>query len=575
MFDPANESVLFEGQMWDVNNNRVFNARFEKYLNSPPANSEDDQAYRETLKKIRDVLSPHSKARGGKPDLSSAVAYLEQAAQYEQDGRMCDSLANLIYRVWLARKEVENLEKANEMLRRERKGTARNVDIIKQPVATQTRRKVGEDEQEEAEANPESIGQLGEYATKYTEIQAKIVANEGKIAISELESKLEFQALMVQYFMQRRFEHVVIAARLYTEFYSDGSGRLEFKDGSDADKMFKQTAGFDPTVSTLDSLANEAIRDTDQAVEAFNFLIEKDERASASKRLMEAYTLGEFLPPIQTVELEKKQSILEFVTTYNKLLSSMEVKNYELAEESVNRLRELADDFDYSQPYTVIQTAKATSSMHIQSAVNASLKGDTAASKEHVGAAMEIWPTNPKLQEAFSMMTDMGNVQVQSVNDFDRLVATRSFRQIYSDQGRYAAALYKDDERQEKLKEIIGDITAIDVAIQQADALSRRGDNWGAWETVERVRKEFPDDPPLLATSSSLMAQVADFVKALQTAETLEDRKQYGSSLAWYLKSRQMYPASTYAQEGIDRLVDTILPEADTESGSNLGAFNN
>ncbi len=556
---------MYEGQLWNVNDNRVFNARFEKYLNTPPADSDNDQAYRETLEKIRDVLSPHNKARGGEPKLSNAVVYLEQAAGFEQDGRMCDSLANLIYRVWLAREEVSNLERANEMLRRERKNTVRNVDLVRDTETKPDRRKVGEEEQEKP-VDETTVSSLGEYATQYAEIQAKIVANEGKIAISEVESKLEFQALMVQYFMQRRFEHVVIAARIYTEFYKDGGGKIEFKDGSDAEKMFKETAGFDPTVSSLDALANEAIRDTKQAVEAFDYLIEKDERASASKRLMEAYMVGEFLPPIQTVSLEKKQSILEFVRTYNQLLSSMQVKNYTLAEENVTRLRELANDFDYSAPLTAIQTAKATSSMHIQTAVNAALKGDSLSYKENVMAATEIWPTNPELERAFKMTTEMSNEQVQSVNDFDRLVGTKSFRQIYSDQGRYAAALYKDEERQGSLKEIIGNITAIDVAIQQADALARRGDQWGAWETIEKVYEDFPDDPPLSRVRSDLTTQVADFVAALEKAESLEGRKQYGSSLAWYLKSRQMYPASTFAQEGIDRLVNQILPEGGEDS---------
>jgi len=157
---------------------------------------------------------------------------------------------------------------------------------------------------------------------------------------------------------------------------------LHFKEGSDAGNVFKDVAGFDPTVTSLDSLANEAIQDTAQAIEAFDFLIEKDERASASKRLMEAFMVGEFLPPVQTVALEKKQSILKFVEAYNQLLSSLEVKDYALAEEKVTELRSLAGDFDHSKPMAAINTARLTSNMHVQTAVNEGLRGNEQAYKE-------------------------------------------------------------------------------------------------------------------------------------------------------------------------------------------------
>ncbi len=564
LFDPSSETMMFEGQMWDINDNRVFNARFEKYLNSPPAMSEDDVEYRKIVQGVRDALSPHNKQRGGRIDMQKAVGLLEQAAKFDQDGRMCESLANAIYRVWLARRSVGNLELANERLRQERKKAVRNAEMISEGSALQ---KSGDSEDEETEAAEDVVGRLsllGEEATRYAEIQAKITANEGKIAISDIQSKLEFQSLIVQFFMQRRFEHVIMAARLYTEFYSDGAGKIEFKEGSDAEKLFKESAGFDPTVTTLDTLANEAIRDTKQAVEAFDFLIEKDERASASKRLMEAFVVGEHLPTIQTVALEKKQSILKFVKAYNQLLSSVEVKDYALAEEKTDELRTLANDFDHSKPMAAINIAKTTSSMHIQTAVNAALTGDKKTFQENIAAATQIWPTNPELKKAFDQTSEMGNVQIQAINELDRLIATRSYRQIYNDQARYigAVGLTNDAERQDALKQIIGNITKIDIAIQQAEKLNQVGNAHGAWETVEAVFEEFPDDPPLSKVRSDCATRVAQFVSALKKAEELEQRNQNGSSLAWFLKSRQMYPASQFAAEGINRLVGEILPDS-------------
>ena len=73
--------------------------------------------------------------------------------------------------------------------------------------------------------------------------------------------------------------------------------------------------------------------------------------------------------------------------------------------------------------------------------------------------------------------------------------------------------------------------------------------------------KRFPDDQPLGTKRSNLATDVAEFVGALKQAENLEQRNQAGSSLAWYLKSRKIYPNSAFAQEGIGRLVDKILPD--------------
>jgi hypothetical protein len=568
LFDPSSETLMFEGQMWDINDNRIFNARFEKYLNAPPADSAEDQAYRATMEQIRQALSPHNKAKGSRVDLNGAVALLERASTYRQDGRMSESIANAVYRIWLARKQGRELELANERLRKVRSDTVRNAELSSRPSqlrpANSSSGNSGAQAQPQAARAEDMVGRLsaaGEYATRYAEIQAKITANEGVMAVSELESKLEFQGLMVQFFMQRRFEHVIAAARTYTEFYNDGGGRLQFKEGSDASNMFKDVAGFDPTVTSLDSLANEAIQDTTQAIEAFDFLIEKGERASASKRLMEAFILGEFLPPVQTVSLEKKQSILEFVRAYNQLLSSLEVKDYALAEEKVNALRALGQDFDHSKPLAAINTARLTSNMHVQTAINEGLRGNEQAYKENIAAATQIWPTNPELKTAFDSMAKQGNRQIQTINDLDRLIATRSFRQINTDKGRYIAAVVDDPKRQEALTEIITNITTIDIAIQQARKLAEVGNTYGAWETVEQAFKEFPDDPPLSKARSDYATEVAPFVSALKQAEELEERGQTGAGLAWYLKSRQMYPASSYAAAGIKRLVDRSLPE--------------
>ncbi len=75
------------------------------------------------------------------------------------------------------------------------------------------------------------------------------------------------------------------------------------------------------------------------------------------------------------------------------------------------------------------------------------------------------------------------------------------------------------------------------------------------------LAKDFPEDTKLNQMRAELTTQASDFVSSLRRAESLEERDQTGSSLAWYLKSQQIYPQSEYAREGIDRLVKKIIPE--------------
>jgi hypothetical protein len=55
--------------------------------------------------------------------------------------------------------------------------------------------------------------------------------------------------------------------------------------------------------------------------------------------------------------------------------------------------------------------------------------------------------------------------------------------------------------------------------------------------------------------------KASDFVSALQKGKDHEERKQTGSALAWYLKAKSEYPASSYAKEGIQRIVDNLGKE--------------
>ena len=90
----------------------------------------------------------------------------------------------------------------------------------------------------------------------------------------------------------------------------------------------------------------------------------------------------------------------------------------------------------------------------------------------------------------------------------------------------------------------------------------RRQSNFaGAWESVEKVAADFPEDTKLNQMRADLTSLAADFVRTVRNAQELEKKEQIGSSLAWFLKAQKIYPASDFASEGVGRLKKRILPD--------------
>ena len=94
------------------------------------------------------------------------------------------------------------------------------------------------------------------YTTRLAEILATIKANQAKKELTTLQAKIEFQALFVQLFLQRRFQHVLIGTRFYRAIFRSGESKLEV--GKDTKDLFEKSSGMPPTVGTLDSFAHEA-----------------------------------------------------------------------------------------------------------------------------------------------------------------------------------------------------------------------------------------------------------------------------------------------------------------------------
>jgi hypothetical protein len=558
-FDPDTETVTWDGKTWNVSNNRVFQARFEKYLNAPAETDADAKDYNTVIKQILDLLSPRTV---NPQSLDKAFGLLPKAAAYKRDAGLCDTIANQVFSAWQSQRDRARMLAATNALDAERSRLERSKVVSLESERFSTKALAKKDSPSVAQQADEQRlkATIMPYDQRIAEVNGLMQTQKAKRELKELQAKIEFQSLMVQLFLQRRFEHVLIATRFYRNVFNDGDNEVRMK-GSAKD-AFEKSTGMPPTVSTMDAMANEVIRDVAEGVDAYNYLLERQELDSATKRLSESFLVGEYLPPIRTLSRDKKRQSLSYAQKANQLVSAIEVKDYALAEKRVGEMEKMATDFDSSKPMAAIQTARTIAAMHIARAQNAAVEGDKATLETELTAATEIWPRNPQLAEISALIFRGGNVQNKAKVDFDQLLSQKNYRQIYDDKERYIAAVALDPSRQEQLKTVLGNMAEIEKAIISAQEVEKHGDPAGAWESAESAFTKFPSDSKLNEVRANLTTKAADFVGALRKAQELEKRGQPGSSLAWFLKAQQQYPNSDFAKQGIERLTHEILPDA-------------
>ncbi len=229
--DPAGEILSWDGKHWSVNNNRLFSARFEKYLNAEAETNDAAVRYRAIVKAIIDKLSPYHLSPGS---LDEAFRMLPQASSYEMDANLSDSLASSVYSVWQARREDQRLLQANDALEQERRTVQRNAEMT----ATDTNLSAISPKANGAEQAQWAKQQefrrtiaMEPYVSRLAEIKALTKANQAKQALSELQTKIEFQALIVQFVLQRRFQHVLLATQVLPGSLRRGRHDLEGRQG--------------------------------------------------------------------------------------------------------------------------------------------------------------------------------------------------------------------------------------------------------------------------------------------------------------------------------------------------------
>jgi len=515
------------------------------------------------MAQIMELLAPTHKPA---PEPMKAFALLPEAGAAKIDGGLCNAIANSIWDVWLAQKKQQNLKLANNAMLDRRKTLEWNAEMglnnnqLAPPKSGGSAKAGGGGQQQAnqtAQTNSATVGRTSGYIKGIAEIEARMKLNETAAGLSEITSKTQFQALIIQMFLQRRFEHAVIACRFYPNLFKDGESVLQLEKDSDVQKMLSASFGVPPTISMIDGLSLEAIRTVDESLVSFENLVARRDVDSAGNRLLEAFGVGEYLPRVRRLAMTEKLKVLDFVRKKNKLLSFLEMKDYASAEQVVTELRSASDDFEYAKPLAAIQTAKSVSSLHISKARMAMANKDTKTLETEMKAATEIWPTNPDLAGFSGDLVKGSDMRAQALMEFDRLLSQRNYRQIFENQATFIASVADDLTRKQQLEKVLKDMGRLELIVGGAKEMASSSPP-AAWEKVEKESVQFPDDPVLSKLRADLGVKASEFVNAIENGRQHEEKKQTGSAIAWYLKARRMHPPSELAREGLKRLVEAV-----------------
>lgn len=568
IIDPTAKTVTFQGRTYSLMDNNL-GGQFEAYLASSEFESKAAVEYRAKINKILDLLSPLNL---GGPDIKQAYTLLEEASNYPGDGGICDSLANSIYSGRLAMKGIGSKKEAISKLEKEKRRLVHNLNVLekKGELGESTSLKQGK------KTTISSTAKSTEYKVmqkRLVEIVAIKKKYEASGIISLTQSKIHYQAMMVQLFIQRRFQHVVMSARFYNIIYKDGDQAMRIKKGSGIEKFFSKSLGVNPTVAGLDAAANEGIRKAQTLVNAFENNLATNRLHAASERLVEAYAIGEFIPCVQTVPRAMKKRVQQYIQDANDLVEALSAKDLGIASELNQSLKQQARDYNSSKSASYIAGHKQASDGYVRDAKFALFEKDTQRAKVAIESAIKHWPSNPSIQ-AFNDKLDQrltqgeqeADMSSEAVKEFDRLLADKNYRAIVEEprKSKFVVVLgqLNDEARLKQLEEIGNSIREIEEALETSRRLVAAGQSYAAWEAIFKTQNKYYDDPKIANAKAQLIGQVGNFTNALSKAKKLENNgatPQTGSALSWYLKARDIYPQSKFAQEGIDRIVEKQL----------------
>jgi hypothetical protein len=614
-FNPEDGTLTWKGHTYNVGQMRAFRARFERYLAQPE--SVDNDVYRAILNEVFALLSTRSGDVGGE-NTKKAWQLLYRAAEYEADGGASLSVANQVFNAWRIRDERDALSVTQAELDRIRRQQRLDVSysgdtMAREGVAnvTQVVENAGAQASDTAGAaaprinigdttntggtgssggttrrggatggggdngGPNTRSQIGAGSTQgpvsqlfrardLAETEAKIKAAESGAMLTGVEAKIQFQTAIVNLFLQRRFQHCLIAASFYRYIFKGSAQQLVV--GKKEIQSFLPSSDLAITVETLEFLSREAINDTESSMQAVRANYADGQLVGALERLQETFFLGEFLPGVAQFERDKKQTLLRLYQSIDTARTLADLKDYDAVDKLVAEIGVTAKDFRSSEVTSALRAAQRMSTLALYAAQQAAAAGDFMRAQEGVQRAAGLWPLNPALKTYTENMANQVDIGSQAALLFDDAMKRGDLRRLYDQRSELAIALLSDSVRGPQLREVIEKLSRVEIFLAQAQELLAQNNGFGAWEALEAATRLTPNDVSVNQRRGELAPRVAAFVGRIDTAKRHEEAGRHAAALTQWLHAQNLYPASSLARLGIARTSSQLLDSLAIES---------
>lgn len=564
--NPQDGTVTLNGTTLNMGSFREVEARFNKYLSQPEESTEDAKEYQKLFGRIHEALSMRKERLLADNVVRQVVDLLTAASSNPLDGGVSDALCQAIYTAWQAKTNGRNKGKMLQSIENEIRSNAQKMSLMESGVTAisgnSSKQKGGK--KGGASNNPVRNNPRYHYLEKrVVELEARKLKLEGEQVLTVTEAKVVFQSTLVQLFVQRRFDHVSIGCGIYSRLFNDGDTKLRLDKNSDAAKMFGGTLGVPPTVAVLDNLSRELARDSDRHMKAVTNLVDSHHYVDALERLNEALLIGEFMPAVNTFPYEKKQKLYAFKRDVEKLFELMNGKDYEEALTLVEALKKTSRDFSTGRAESAISAAVFASDAYIAQGQEALSRGDRVKLEECLKKGIEIWPKNPRLLPLRNAMMAAGQ-QSHALEDFKRFHKSRNYRRIFDNQHEFAVLVKDDPELQAQFVDDLAKMAVIERALGAARQREAMQDVYGAWEELQQLRVRdqelFVNDQGLNVQYLNLTTKASALVNLLNDAEKCRASGETGSALGKYMEAKKLYLHSRFAKEGIEALLNEVLP---------------
>ena len=578
LLDPSTDTISYGGGKFDVGNNAMVRERFEKYLNQSPDDTEASRKYRRSIEKLIDLTQKYSKNAGpvGSKVLVKIGTTLYDISDYPGDGQQAGALASGMVSALDAQRANLRRDKANQQLDDDIEKLVKKTNSL---TNQNTQKGSGGGNIGNIQGKSGASGgvshtvRIAFNTQKIAENKAKQGANIAASEASLLKAKIQYQALLLSLFLERRFDHTVIGARVYRHIFRDGDTTLNMEKDSDAYKMFTGISGMPPTVNALDSAAANARRDIDQSMDSITNLLAQNKLGEATNRLITAVAIGEFMQSVAVFPAESRRRIAEYWTLRKNALVALNARDYGEVERISGRLKELDADYNDSLLMSYTEAKKTQSVGYLRQARKAMEANKEEEAMEAMANAAVVWPRNPRIAEAKSMVEKIDAYDKEKA-EFADLIRAKRFRDIYRDRNRLKVVAALDETLAQQYEAVLRYIETIDNSLTQFREIAEEQGTMGAGMAYEKLvemqaenealpeelfRGELKNDKQFSDTLRDLRDAAGEFTEALATAQKQEKKGEYGSALAHYYRALELNPTSIMAKDGINRVSDVIF----------------